>query len=240
MDAADIAKTAIVTPFGLFKYTRMPFGLQNAAQTFQRFMDNTFKDLSFADVYLHDILAASSSPTQHCNHLRQRFEWLAAYGLVVNPQKCVLGRSSLEFIGHCVTSTGVQQLQSRVQSITDFPRPQSAKEYFGMLDFYRRFVPHAAEILLPLYELINLKDSAFVATWISRHEEHFQRRKVALAAVTQLAHPSSTAETSINTDASDSAAGAVLQQRLNGVWTPIAFFSRKLSLAEKKYSTFDI
>ena len=220
----------------------MPFGLKNAAQTFQRFMDNTFRDLSFAYVYLDDILVASSSPTQHCNHLRQLFERLAAYGLVVNPQKCVLGRSSLEFIGYCVTSTGVQPLQSRVQSITDFPRPQSAKslqEYVGMLKFYRRFVPHAAEILLPLYELINLKDSAFVAAWPSRHEEHFQRSKVALAAVTQLAHPSSTAETSINTDASDSAVGAVLQQRLNDVWTPIAIFLRKLSLAEKKYFTFD-
>ena len=214
MDAADIAKTAIVTLFGPFEYTRMPFGLKNAAQTFQRFMDNTFRDMSFAYVYLDDILVASSSPTQHCNHLRQLFRRLAAYGLVVNPRKCVLGRSSLEFIGHCLTSTRVQPLQSRVQSITDFPRPQSAKslqEYLGMLNFYRRFVPHAAEILLPLYELINLTDSAFVATWTSRHEGHFQRSKVALAAVTKLANPSSTAETSIHRDASDSAVGAVLQ-----------------------------
>ena len=66
-----------------------------------------------------------------------------------------------------------------------------------------------------------------------------QRSKVAFAAATGLAHPSATAETSINTDASDTAVGAVLQQCLHGVWTPISFFSRKLLPAEKKYSTFD-
>ena len=71
------------------------------------------------------------------------------------------------------------------------------------------------------------------------HEDHFQRSKVALAAATGLAHPSATAETSINTDASDTAVGAVLQQRLDGVWTPISFFSRKLQGAEKKYYIFD-
>ena len=74
---------------------------------------------------------------------------------------------------------------------------------------------------------------------IAVHEDHSQRSKLALAAATGLVHPSATAETSINTDASDTAVGAVLQQCLHGVWTPISFFSRKLLPAEKKYSTFD-
>ena len=69
MNPTDIAKTAIVTPFGLFEYTRMPFGLKNAAQTFQRFMDSVFRDLPFAYVYLDDILVASTSADEHCNHL---------------------------------------------------------------------------------------------------------------------------------------------------------------------------
>ena len=242
MNASDIAKTAIVTPFGLFEYKRMPFGLKNAAQTFQRLMDNVLRDCSFAYVYLDDILVASSSVDEHRQHLRQLFRKLADYGVVVNPQKCVFGQSSLEFLGHYVTSSGVQPLQSRVESITDFPRPRSSKslqEYLGMLNFYRRFVPHAASMLLPLYELVNVKGDEFEAAWTTRHGEHFQRNKVALATATYLAHPSATAETCINTDASDTAVGAVLQQRLNGVWTPISFFSRKLHAAETKYSTFD-
>ena len=77
MNAADIAKTAIVTPFGLFEYLRMPFGLKNAAQTFQRFMDSVFRDLPFVYIYLDDILVASNSPDEHRKHLRQLFERLA-------------------------------------------------------------------------------------------------------------------------------------------------------------------
>ena len=73
----------------------MPFGLKNAAQTFQRFMDSVFRDVPFVYIYLDDILVASNSPDEHTKHLRQLFDRLADYGLVVNPKKCVLGKSSL-------------------------------------------------------------------------------------------------------------------------------------------------
>ena len=133
----------------------MPFGLKNAAQTFQRLMDNVLRYCSFAYVYVDDIFVASSSVDEHRQHLRQLFRKLADYGLVFNPQKCVLGQSSLEFLGHHVTSSGVQPLQSRVESIAAFPRPRSTKSlhtYLGMLNSYMCFVPHAASMLLPLYE----------------------------------------------------------------------------------------
>ena len=110
INASYIAKTAIVTPFGLFEYKRMPFGLKNEAQTFQRLMDNVLRYCSFA--YVYDILVASSSVDEHRQHLGQLFHKLADCGLVVNPQKCVLWQSSLEFLGHYVTSSGVQPLQS--------------------------------------------------------------------------------------------------------------------------------
>ena len=184
MNADDIAKTAIVTPFGLFEYLRMPFGLKNAAQTFQRFMDNVFRDMQFVYVYLDDILVVNSSIEEHCIHLRQLFERLAEYRLVVNTQKCVLGQSSLYVLGHRVTSDGVHPLQDRVQAISDYPQPCSAKslkEYLGLLNFYRRFVTHAAAILLPLYELVSLKDTEFCAAWTSLHEKHFQQSKDALS-----------------------------------------------------------
>ena len=105
MNASDIAKTAIVTPFRLFEYKRRPFGLNNAAQTFQRLMDNVLTYCSFACVYLDDILVASSSVDEHQQHLRQLFRKVADYWLVVNPQKGVFGQSSLECLVHYVTST---------------------------------------------------------------------------------------------------------------------------------------
>ena len=238
MNTADVAKTAIVTPFGLFEYKRMPFGLKNAAQTFRRFMDIVFRDCSFAYVYLDDILVASSSIEEHRHHFRQLFGRLADYRLVVNPYKCVLGQSSLEFLGHRVTSAEIHPLQSRVQAISDFPRPCSSKalqEFLGMLNFYRRFVPHAAKMLSPLYELVNVKDADFEDACTTRYDEQFRCRKLALAAATSLAHPASTAETSIYTGASDTAVAAVLQQRLDGVWPQYRSFH--VSYTQLKPST---
>ena len=93
-----------------------------------------------------------------------------------------------------------------------------------MLNLYRRFAPQAAVILLPLYDLVNVKDNDFEAAWTALlADHHFQHSNVALAATT---------------GASDTAAGTVLHQYLHGVWTPVSFLSRTLLPAEKKYSYF--
>ena len=77
VEPSDIAKTAITTPFRLFEFTCMPFGLRNAAQTFQRFMDQVLRGLDFCYVYIDDVLITSHTPQEHKEHLRvvlQRFE----------------------------------------------------------------------------------------------------------------------------------------------------------------------
>ena len=124
VDPADIPKTAISTPFGLFEFVRMPFGLRNAAQSFQRFMDQVLRGLDFCYIYLDDLLVTSESPDQHMEHLRLVFERLRHYGMI-NPQKCKFGVASVEFLGHLVDSTGIHPLQDKVQAIRDFPQPTS-------------------------------------------------------------------------------------------------------------------
>ena len=88
VEESDIAKTAIIPPFGLFQFCRMPFGLRNATQTFQRFMDDICRDLDFVFVYLDDILVASRSQEEYLHHLRALFQQLTDQGLVINPAKC--------------------------------------------------------------------------------------------------------------------------------------------------------
>ena len=103
----DIPKTAVTTPFGLFEFVRMPFGLKNAAQTFQRFMDQVLRGLPFCYVYIDDLLIASKAPEQHKEHLCAVFKRLQQHGIIINPQKCKFGVASLEFLGHLVDSSGI-------------------------------------------------------------------------------------------------------------------------------------
>jgi cleavage and polyadenylation specificity factor subunit 1 len=151
--AEDIAKTAIITPFGLFEFTRIPFGLRNAGMTFQRLMDTVLGGLPFAFVYLDDILVASTDEETHRLHLQAVFSVLQQNGLIVNPEKCLLACGTVDFLGHRLSASGIGPLPSRVQAIAEFPRPVTFKQlqaFLGLFNFYRRFIPAAARVVLPL------------------------------------------------------------------------------------------
>ncbi|XP_076302081.1 uncharacterized protein LOC143220298 [Lasioglossum baleicum] len=96
----DVKKTAIATPFGLFESTNMMFGLRNAAQTCQRFVDETIRGLDFVYAYIDDFLIASENAAQHHEHLNILFGRLSQYGVVINPAKCVFGVDTIAFLGH--------------------------------------------------------------------------------------------------------------------------------------------
>jgi hypothetical protein len=150
---ADVPKTAIITPFGLFEFLLMPFGLRNAGMTFQRLMDSLLGRLPFAFVYLDDILVASPSAAEHQRHLAAVLSVLQDNGLVVNAEKCTFGQPSMEFLGHSIGPAGIRPLPSHVQAIANFPRPVTVRNlqaFLGLFNFYRRFVPAAARLILPL------------------------------------------------------------------------------------------
>ena len=240
MAPCDVPKTAIITPFGLWEFLRMPFGLKNAAQAFQRLMDGILRGILFVFVYLDDILVASTNPTDHANHLRQVFQLLSANSLVVNRAKSVFGVPELTYLGHCVNTTGISPLPSRVDAVREFPTPDSKaslQRFLGMINYYHRFMPQLAEKLYPLHEATKVKGQ--IITWTPDCEIAFDSAKSALASATLLHHPHPTATTSITVDASDKAVSGQLEQLQTGIWRPIAFFSRKLSAAERKYSAFD-
>lgn len=221
VEPADIVKTAITTPFGLFEYVRMPFGLRNAAQTFQRFIDEVTRGLSFVFAYLDDILVASATPDEHEQHLRVLFDRLQEFGLVLNPTKCVFGVDSLEFLGHRITQLGIQLLEDKVKVIREFPRPTSLRklrEFLGLVNFHRRFIPQCAKIPKPMTDLLKTKKGP--SSEVPRSEEvasAFSTVKEALANATLLVHPLPDAPTRLLTDASDTAVGDVLQQQLESL-----------------------
>lgn len=240
----DIPKTAIITPFGLFEYVRMPFGLKNSAQTFQRFMDEVLRGLPFCFTYIDDVLIASPDAATHHQHLEQVFNRLQDYGIQVNADKSELGATSLNFLGHTVSATGITPLQSRCESIQQFPKPSTQrqlKEFLGMINYYNRFIPNCSLLLQPLYAMIKpcKRGQSITLIWTPAADAAFIAAKDALSEVSTLSFPTPDADTSISTDASGTGVGAVLQQYVNGGWKPIAFFSKKFNKAETKYSAFD-
>lgn len=159
----DIHKSAIITPFGLFEFTRMQFGLCNAAATFQRFMDKITRDLPFVYVFVDDILVASRSPEEHLEHLKILFDRLQQHGLSLKPSKCIFGVSSLEFLGVKVSEFGIEPLSDRVDCILKFPQPNTLtqlRRFLGLYNFYRRFLPKAAHILSPLTKFLEGKHNS--------------------------------------------------------------------------------
>lgn len=240
MSLDDVPKTAVITPFGLYEFLRMPFGLKNAGSTFQRMMDKVCSGLTFVFVYLDDVLIASPDPDTHHQHLRLVLERFREHGLTINPSKCKFGLPEVDFLGHNVSAHGIRPLSDHVAAIRDFPPPRDKPQlqrFLGLLNFYRRFLPGIARVLLPLTN--SLASSNLKWSWTPAMEVAFQTARESLCAATTLGHPDPSAPVSLAVDASASHVGAVLQQLVRGAWAPLAFFSRKLSGTEARYSTFD-
>ena len=108
MEPADVPKTAVITPFGLFEFLRMSFGLRNAAQTFQRFIDEVLRGLHFTYAYIDDVLVSSTSPEEHEHHLRLVLQRFQQHGVVVNPAKCQFEVAELDFLGYRVDICGIR------------------------------------------------------------------------------------------------------------------------------------
>ncbi|CAG7785549.1 unnamed protein product, partial [Allacma fusca] len=123
VNEADIEKTAITTPFGLFEFPFMPFGLRNAAQTFQRFMHELTRDLDFVFVYIDDIIVASTSESEHLRHLEILFKRLQDYGVTINVAKCCFGASIVKFLGHEISPDGMKPLKDKIEIISNYPIP---------------------------------------------------------------------------------------------------------------------
>lgn len=128
MAAQDKEKTALITPFGLFEFNAMPFGLKNAAQTFQRFIDTVLRGLDFCFCYLDDILIASQTDLEHREHLRQVLQRLKEYGLSINIEKCNLGQQEVKYLGCTINKDGTKPISTKVEAILQMEKPKTIGE----------------------------------------------------------------------------------------------------------------
>ncbi|GFW42240.1 retrovirus-related Pol polyprotein from transposon opus [Trichonephila clavipes] len=241
----DKEKTAITTPFGLYEFNTMSFGLRNAPSTFQRFITEVLYGLDFVFLYLDDVLVASSTEEEHSEHLKMVFERFQQYGLRINVSKSVMGAAQVEYLGFLITAEGSRPLPEKVQAIFNYKLPETIHDlrmFLGMINFYRRYLKDAAKTQAPLHELLKgaKKKDRRKVHWTDDTRRSFEKCKTDLAEAALLSFPRSGLPLSLCTDASDFAVGAVLQQLENKIWKPIAFYSKKLNETQTSQQAYKI
>lgn len=253
MEAADREKTAFTTPFGLFEWERMPFGLCNAPATFQRLMQRCLSGqlVDSTLVYLDDVLVFSQDFPTHLYHLEQVFQAMEKYGLKLRPEKCQLFRREVKFLGHCVSQKGVAPDPEKVSAVREWEPPKTVRQvrsFLGFVGYYRRFVKDFSKIAKPLNALLvgtsrSRGRGSPLVPWNPECETAFQRLKQELLQAPILAYADFTQPFVLYTDASNAGLGAVLAQPQQGEERVIAYASRSLHPAERNdanYSSFKL
>lgn len=243
LEKSSCEKTAFCVPgMGLFEFVVMPFGLSNSPQTLQRTIERVLgPDLLNRQVfvYLDDIIVASPTFETHIQTLNLICERLKAAGFTLQLAKCEFCRPSLSFLGFIVDKDGLRTDPEKVAAIVNYTPPTNTteiKRLIGMISYYRRFLKNFSIIAAPITQLLHDKKKGQAVSWTSEAQEAFEKIKVLITSAPVLASPDFSQPFYIQTDASDVGVGCVLFQKLDGVEHPVAFASRSLTKAERKYS----
>ena len=214
----------------------MPFGLKNAAQTFQCLMDSVLQDLPFLYVYLVTSWWLARPRANTCPTSGTLFERLSEHGLIVNPAKCQFGLSAIDFLWSPGHEGGSGSSAHESGGHQAFPAPGHRQGPTGVLG-HGKFLPPICPAGQPSScdPFSKPSRAKLLSMWSNWTEE----RVKAFADAAMLAHPLPKVPIALTTDASDYAVGGVHEQFVDGFWQPFTFFSRQLRPAERKYSTFD-
>lgn len=235
----DEWKTAFNTPLGHFEYLVMPFGLTNAPAVFQALVNDVLRDFlnRFLFVYLDDILIFSHSMEEHKSHVRQVLQRLLENKLFVKAEKCEFHVRSVSFLGYIIEDGRVKADPSKISAVAEWPTPTTRKQlqrFLGFANFYRRFIKDYSKLAAPLTKLTSTSIPFVWTPDAARALEDLKQRFVSAPILLQ---PDPTRQFIVEVDASEIGVGAVLSQRSieDQKLHPCAFFSRRLSPAERNY-----
>jgi transposase InsO family protein len=238
-------KTAFITMRGLYEFVVMPFGLCNAPATFQRLMDTVIKPeyRSFIETYIDDLMTHSKTFDEHLRHLETMLNSLREHKLVVKLSKCKFAQREVKFLGHVIACNQIKTNPEAVEAIQKWQRPlgggkkavTAIRGFLGMAGWYRRFIPHFADIAKPL---VHLTKQDTVWAWTDECQHAFEQLRDALTSSPVLAVADPNKNYVLHTDASDHAMGALLQQEDDdGHLHPIAYASKTFTDAQRRYDT---
>ena len=238
-DSRDL--TAFITPDGLFSFRRVPCGLASVPSAFQKMMSIVLSGLPGVDDYLDDIIVHAHDMPAHDKALDTVLHRLKSAGLQLNDEKCRFRLPSLPFLGHVISADGLQPDPKRIQAISNVLAPTDAstlRAFLGLLSWYSKFLSNHATVVEPMRACLRSTHSAF--QWTDEAQTSFENVKSMLLDSQALALFDPTLRTIVSTDASDYGLGGVLSQvGLDSIERTVAFASRTLSAAERKYATVE-
>ena len=226
--------TTFNSPFGRYRFLRLPFGLNNSQDLFQQKMDVCLEGLPGVKTIVDDIVVFGKDRTEHDRNLDTLMTRCREMGIKLNADKTEIGHSEIPFFGHLLTAQGLKIDPAKVKAIDDMPAPTSRSELetvLGMVTYLQRFAPNLAELTSPLRKLLT-KDSVFL--WDVEQENAFQEIK---SIITQrpgkvIAYFDPNKEITLQVDASLRGLGCVLLQDD----IPVCFASKSLTPAEVNYA----
>ena len=238
IEEEDIPKTAFLTKFGLFEHVRMAFGLSNAPSFCQRAMELVLRGMTWKEViaYLDDVLILGTDFDNHLQRLKKVFSRFRQYNLKLKPKKCHLFQVKVPFLGRIVSKAGVEVDPEKASAVKKYPIPKNTKDverFLGFVNYHRDFIQNYADRSCLLYQLTG----ANPFEWTEEHTEAFNDLVNALSSTPVLAFPLSDEPFILDTDASDTAVGAVLSQVQDGQERVICYGSAVLAAAQRNYCT---
>ncbi len=237
----DSKKYVVInTTKGLFRYTRLPYGISSAPGIFQREMEHLFQGIPGVVVYLDDILITGEDEVSHLRTLESVLARLSETGLKVKRSKCLFMAPTVTFLGHRIDAEGLHPLSDKMEAIEAAPTPTNVtelKSFLGLLTYYGKFLPNLSTKLTPLYRLLR-QDTPW--KWAAEQDKAFCESKKLLTSDCLLVHFDQKLPLTLACDASAYGIGAVLAHKmLDGSERPVGYASRTLNQAEQNYSQLE-
>ena len=222
---------------GLMKMLRLPFGCSQAPGIFQRTIESLLGDIPRTVTFVDEILTTGNSEEDCLNQLEAILKRLADSGMRVNKEKCKWLVKELEYVGYRISETGIHPLEKKVSAIQNAPEPEDLSQlraWLGLFNYYSKFLPRTADVLAPLYKLLN---KTVKWKWGSEEQEAFQGAKNLLNSNRLLVHFDPAKPIVLNCDASPYGVSCILSHQFeDGSDRPIQCASRRLNKAEMNYS----
>ena len=229
----------INTHKGLFKFTRLPYGVSSASAIFQSIMDQVLAGIPGVACRVDDILVTGKNDAEHMSNLREVVCRLERAGFRCRLDKTVFMQPEVIYIGHRITKQGCSPVKSKVETIVKAPYPKSREElisFLGMIQYYSRYLPDLHSVIEPLNRL---RSKSVPWQFNDAEKSAFDRLKTLISSDRVLTFYDPDLPLRLDTDASAVGLGAVLSHVINGVDRPIEFVSRTLKSAERNYSQIE-